>query len=154
VSQPPTDDRKDDGFAERIWRRAEGIIEPFVDTERDVQPRDAWQFILFFARQAKGPFILLLIVGGLNGAVEASMYWAIGWIIDLLEHSSPAQLLADHWLPLAGFLLLVLIVRALVMIANTVVEQQIIVPSFYQLVRWQSFRHVIEQPYSFYQNDF
>ena len=82
------------------------------------------------------------------------MYWAIGWIIDLLEHSSPAQLLADHWLPLAGFLLLVLIVRALVMIANTVVEQQIIVPSFYQLVRWQSFRRVIEQPYSFYQNDF
>jgi len=154
VSQPQTDDRKDDGFAERIWRRAEGIIEPFVDTERDVLPRDAWQFILFFARQAKGPFILLLIVGGLNGAVEASMYWAIGWIIDLLEHSSPAQLLADHWLPLAGFLLLVLIVRALVMIANTVVEQQIIVPSFYQLVRWQSFRRVIEQPYSFYQNDF
>lgn len=154
MSQAPTDDRKDDGFAERIWRRAEGIIEPFVDTERDVLPRDAWQFILFFARQAKGPFILLLIVGGLNGAVEASMYWAIGWIIDLLEHSSPAQLLADHWLPLAGFLLLVLIVRALVMIANTVVEQQIIVPSFYQLVRWQSFRRVIEQPYSFYQNDF
>ena len=154
MSQPPTDDRKDDGFAERIWRRAEGIIEPFVDTERDVLPRDAWQFILFFARQAKGPFILLLIVGGLNGAVEASMYWAIGWIIDLLEHSSPPQLLADHWLPLAGFLLLVLIVRALVMIANTVVEQQIIVPSFYQLVRWQSFRRVIEQPYSFYQNDF
>lgn len=154
MSQPQTDDRKDDGFAERIWRRAEGIIEPFVDTERDVLPRDAWQFILFFARQAKGPFILLLIVGGLNGAVEASMYWAIGWIIDLLEHSSPAQLLADHWLPLAGFLLLVLIVRALVMIANTVVEQQIIVPSFYQLVRWQSFRRVIEQPYSFYQNDF
>ncbi|TWH31680.1 MULTISPECIES: ABC transporter ATP-binding protein [unclassified Aminobacter] len=154
MSQPQTDDRKDDGFAERIWRRAEGIIEPFVDTERDVLPRDAWQFILSFARQAKGPFILLLIVGGLNGAVEASMYWAIGWIIDLLEHSSPAQLLADHWLPLAGFLLLVLIVRALVMIANTVVEQQIIVPSFYQLVRWQSFRRVIEQPYSFYQNDF
>ena len=36
------DERKDDGFAERIWRRAEGVIEPFADTEREVPPRDAW----------------------------------------------------------------------------------------------------------------
>ena len=79
MSQPPTDDRKDDGFAERIWRRAEGIIEPFVDTERDVLPRDAWQFILFFARQAKGPFILLLIVGGLFVMETASVIIQVFW---------------------------------------------------------------------------
>ncbi|TYR29956.1 ABC transporter ATP-binding protein [Mesorhizobium microcysteis] len=148
------DERKDDGFAERIWRKAEGVIEPFADTERDVLPRDAWQFILFFARQAKGPFILLLIVGGLSGAVDAALYWSLGWLIDLLESSSPTQLLTDHWMELAAFLVLVLVIRAAIMVANAVVEQQIIVPSFYQLVRWQSFRRVIEQPYSFYQNDF
>ena len=148
------DDRKDDGFAERIWRRAEGVIEPFADTEREVLPRDAWQFILFFARQAKGPFILLLIVGGLSGAVDAALYWSLGWLIDLLETSSPTQLFTDHWMEIAAFLALVLVIRAAVMVANAVVEQQIIVPSFYQLVRWQSFRRVIEQPYAFYQNDF
>jgi ABC-type multidrug transport system fused ATPase/permease subunit len=148
------DDRKDDGFAERIWRRAEGVIEPFADTEREVLPRDAWQFILFFARQAKGPFILLLIVGGLSGAVDAALYWSLGWLIDLLETSSPTQLFTDHWMEIATFLALVLVIRAAVMVANAVVEQQIIVPSFYQLVRWQSFRRVIEQPYAFYQNDF
>jgi ABC-type multidrug transport system fused ATPase/permease subunit len=148
------DDRRDDGFAERVWRKAEGVIEPFADTEREVLPRDAWQFILFFARQAKGPFILLLIVGGLSGAVDAALYWSLGWLIDLLETSSPARLVADHWMEIAAFLALVLVIRAAVMVANAVVEQQIIVPSFYQLVRWQSFRRVIEQPYSFYQNDF
>src|SRR5690606_32858835 len=52
------------------------------------------------------------------------------------------------------FLLLVLFVRAAVMIANAVMEQQVIVPNFYQLVRWQSFRRVMDQPYDFYQNDF
>ena len=40
------------------------------------------------------------------------------------------------------------------MIASAVVEQQVIVPGFYSMVRWQSFRRVIEQPYDFYQNDF
>ncbi|MEO3385149.1 ABC transporter ATP-binding protein [Mesorhizobium sp. CAU 1741] len=148
------EERKDDGFAERIWRKAEGVIEPFADTEREVLPRDAWQFILFFARQAKGPFILLLIVGGLSGAVDAALYWSLGWMIDLLENASPTQLLTDHWWEIVAFLALVLVIRAAIMIANSLVEQQIIVPSFYQLVRWQSFKRVIEQPYSFYQNDF
>ena len=142
------------GIRERLWRSVEGMIDPFTDTDREVLPRDALQFILFFARQAKLPFVLLLIIGGLAGAVDAALYWAVGWLIDILDASSPATLLADYWPHLAAFLFLVLVVRAAVMIANALIEQQIIVPHFYQLVRWQSFRRVIEQPYEFYQNDF
>ena len=142
------------GIRESLWRSVEGMIDPFTDTDREVLPRDALQFILFFARQAKLPFVLLLIVGGLAGAVDAGLYWAVGWLIDILDASSPATLLADYWPHLAAFLFLVLVVRAAVMIANALIEQQIIVPHFYQLVRWQSFRRVIEQPYEFYQNDF
>ena len=142
------------GIRERLWRSVEGMIDPFTDTDREVLPRDALQFILFFARQAKLPFVLLLIIGGLAGAVDAGLYWAVGWLIDILDASSPATLLADYWPHLAAFLFLVLVVRAAVMIANALIEQQIIVPHFYQLVRWQSFRRVIEQPYEFYQNDF
>ena len=142
------------GFRERLWRRAEGVIDPFGDTEREVLPKTAHEFILFFARQAKWPFVLLLVVGGLSGAVDAALYWSLGWLIDLLDSSSPATLLAEHWLELAALLALILVVRAAVMIGNAVMEQQVIVPHFYQLVRWQAFRRVIEQPYEFYQNDF
>ncbi|MCV0397438.1 MAG: ABC transporter ATP-binding protein/permease [Rhizobiaceae bacterium] len=149
-----SDDTARVDLGERLWRSAEGVIEPFADTDRPVLPRDAWQFILFFARQAKGPFILLLIVGGLSGAIDAALYWALGRLIDILDMSTPATLFADHWPHLVGFLVLVLVIRAAVMIGNAVVEQQIVVPSFYQLVRWQAFRRVIEQPYEFYQNDF
>jgi len=86
--------------------------------------------------------------------VDAAMYWAVGWLIDLLGSSSPARLFADHWPALLGLLFLILVVRAVVMIASAVVEQQVIVPGFYSMVRWQAFRRVIEQPYDFYQNDF
>jgi len=137
-----------------FFRRFEGAIDPFQDTEREVLPDSAWQFILYFARQAKGPFILLLIVGGLAGAVDAAMYWSVGWLIDLLDKSTPASLFADHWPELLALLLLILVGRTVVMIASAVVEQQIIVPGFFSMVRWQSFRRVIEQPYGFYQNDF
>lgn len=146
--------REDRGVRERLWRRAEGVIDPFADTDRAVLPTGALDFIVYFARQAKGPFILLLIVGGISGAVDAGLYWSLGWIIDLLDSASPATLLEDHWPALAGFVALVLFVRASVMIANAILEQQVIVPHFYQLVRWQAFRRVMEQPYDFYQNDF
>ncbi|HWK14737.1 MAG TPA: ABC transporter ATP-binding protein [Rhizobiaceae bacterium] len=142
------------GLRERAWRSVENVIDPFADTEREVLPRDAWRFILFFARQAKLPFVLLLVVGGLSGAIDAALYWSLGWLIDILDTSSPQTLLADYWLHLTAFLLLLLVLRAAVMIFNAVVEQQIVVPNFYQLVRWQAFRRVMEQPYEFYQNDF
>ncbi len=142
------------GLRERLWRRAEGVIDPFGDTSRAVLPREAWSFILFFARQARWPFVLLLIAGGLNGAVDAALYWSVGWLIDILDASSPQTLLATYWPHLLGFLVLVLVVRAAVMIGNAVVEQQVVVPNFYQLVRWQAFKRVLDQPYDFYQNDF
>ena len=100
-----------------FWRSVEGSIDPFQDTDRSVLPDTAWRFILYFANQAKLPFVLLLITGGLSGGVDAVMYWAVGWLIDLLGHSTPATLLGDHWPELAGLLILILVIRAAVMIA-------------------------------------
>ncbi|MGB6118800.1 MAG: ABC transporter ATP-binding protein [Mesorhizobium sp.] len=139
---------------DRIYGPFENVIDAFADTDRDVLPKDAWQFILFFARQAKLPFVLLLIAGGLSGAVDAVLYWSVGWLIDLLDKSSPETLVRDYWPHLVAFLFFILVVRAAVMIANAVVEQQMVSPNFYQMVRWQAFRRVMEQPYEFYQNDF
>ncbi|MGE0500138.1 MAG: ABC transporter ATP-binding protein [Rhizobiaceae bacterium] len=137
-----------------LWRRFEGWIDPLSDTDREVLPEDAWKFISYFARQAKGPFVLLLVIGGLAGAVDAAMYWSVGWLIDLMDSSSPATLLQDHWSELVALLVLVLVIRTIIMVASAVIEQQVIVPGFFSMVRWQSFRRVIEQPYGFYQNDF
>jgi ATP-binding cassette subfamily B protein/ATP-binding cassette subfamily B multidrug efflux pump len=137
-----------------MWRKVEGVIDPFRDAGQEALPREGWRFILYFARQAKGPFLLLLVIGGLAGSVDAALYWSVGWLIDLLDASKPSTLVADNWPALLGLLLLVLVVRAAMVIASAVTEQQVIVPHFYQLVRWQSFQRVIEQPYDFYQNDF
>ena len=137
-----------------VWNRVERFIEPFADTDRELLPQTAGAFILYFARQARWPFVALLIIGGLLGFVEAGLFWSVGWLIDILDASSPEALLRDHWQPLLAMGLLLLVVRALVMIGAALIEQQVIVPRFYTLVRWQSFSRVIEQPYSFYQNDF
>ena len=43
------------GFRENLWRRFEGAVDAFQDTDREVLPKDAWRFILYFANQAKRP---------------------------------------------------------------------------------------------------
>ncbi|MEM9999398.1 MAG: ABC transporter ATP-binding protein [Pseudomonadota bacterium] len=137
-----------------VWNRVERFVDPFHDPGRSLLPTNAWGFIWYFAQQARWPFFALLVVGGLVGAVDAALYWGVGWLIDILDSSSPAALINDHWPELLAFGALLLIVRALVMVGAAIVEQQIIVPRFYTMVRWQSFRRVIEQPYEFYQDDF
>ncbi|WP_309083252.1 ABC transporter ATP-binding protein [Chelativorans sp.] len=148
------EEKRRSDFAEGLWRRAEGAIDPFGDTEREVLPDNARDFILFFAKQAKWAFTMLLVAGALSAVVDAGLYWGLGWLVDLLDRSSPATLLSDHWPQLAALAFFVLVIRAAVMIGNTLVEQQVIAPAFYQRVRWQAFRRVMEQPYEFYQNDF
>jgi ATP-binding cassette subfamily B protein/ATP-binding cassette subfamily B multidrug efflux pump len=149
-----TDETITPRLSERAWRRVENVIDPFADTDRAVLPKTAFGFIGYFARQAPVPFVLLLVAGGLTGAVDAGLYWALGKIIDILETTSPTALLTEYGWAILGYLLLVLLVRAIAMIFQTVVEEQTIAPNFYQRVRWQAFRRVIEQPYTFFQNDF
>ncbi len=150
----PDPDPKYRNMTHPVWNRVERFVEPFHDTGRELLPTNAWSFIWYFAKQAKWPFIALLIVGGLVGAVDAALYWGVGWLIDILDASSPTALFTDYWPELVAFGALLLVVRALVMIGAAIVEQQVIVPRFYTMVRWQSFRRVIEQPYEFYQDDF
>jgi ATP-binding cassette subfamily B protein/ATP-binding cassette subfamily B multidrug efflux pump len=142
------------GLMERLWAAVEGIVPPFADTDREVLPQTTRDFVWYFARQARGPFLALVVVGGFAGAVDAILYWSVGWLIDLLDGSSPQLLFADHWQALAGLAFLLLVARTASMIASSVAEQQVIVPGFYTMTRWQAFRRVMEQPYAFYQSDF
>ncbi|MCP1199884.1 ATP-binding cassette domain-containing protein [Notoacmeibacter sp. MSK16QG-6] len=149
-----TDYNRRETVSDHVFGLTEDVIDPFERDDDDLLPGDAMAFILHFARQAKGPFAAMLIVGGLSGAVDAALYWSVGWLVDLMEREGPADFLAENWLPLVGLLVLILIVRAAVMIGQTMLEQQVISPRFIAMIRWQAFRRVIEQPLSFYQNDF
>ncbi|MBC8130614.1 MAG: ABC transporter ATP-binding protein [Rhizobiaceae bacterium] len=151
---------------DRFLQRFENVIPPFSDQDDgeasrirrvghlDPLPRSTNAFIWHFASQAKWPFLGLLVTGGLTGAVEAVLYTGVGWVVDALATSTPATLVSDHFWMLLGLALLTLVGRSLVLFLAAVLEEQVIVPSFYNRVRWQAYRRLMEQPYSFFQNDF
>ncbi|WP_061975216.1 ABC transporter ATP-binding protein [Aureimonas sp. AU20] len=150
---------------ERVLKRFERVIDPYGEGGAEGAgarrvgalpplPSETNRFIWHFAREAKGPFLALLVTGGLTGGVDALLYAAVGWVVDALGSSSPATLIADHFGLLVGLALLTLVFRTAILFAASVLEQQIVVPSLYNRIRWQAYRRLMDQSYTFYQNDF
>jgi len=141
-----------------ILRYFENWIRPFERREELAPPSGLVGFIWFYVRQAKLPFLAMLVLGGAAAGVEAAMFWFVGRIVDILagvERSGGwSGLMAAH----GGELLLMVgvigLARFVIAALTALVDQQIITPGFYNLVRWQSYVHVSRQSLSFFQNDF
>jgi ATP-binding cassette subfamily B multidrug efflux pump len=141
-----------------IYRLFERWIDPFRVLDAKPVPETAFAFIWHFVSQAKGPFFAMLILGGLVALMEAALFWFVGRLVDLLTGFDRADgwggLLASHGPELAAMLFVILIARTLVISLAALVEEQVIVPGFFNFVRWQAHRRVARQSVGFFQNDF
>jgi ATP-binding cassette, subfamily B, multidrug efflux pump len=142
----------------RIFEFFENWIKPFARKDDLRPPESTFAFIWFYISQAKAPFFAMLVLGGLTAAIEAALFWFVGRLVDILSTVKPeegwAGLLAAHGGELVGMLVLIGVVRFIVTMVTALVDQQIITPGFYNLVRWQSYMHVARQSLTFFQNDF
>ena len=127
---------------------------PIYDEPRGAPPEGALGFIWHFVRQTPGPFIALLIVGGVFALVEAAMYYFTGRLVDLLASADRTAgwdgLLADHGGELLFMLLIVAVVRTIVTSSSAMLEEQTIAPGFFNRVRWQNNARVSRQSIGFF----
>src|SRR3546814_20662408 len=86
------------------------------------------------------------------------MFWFVGRVVDILDTIEPGAgwsgLLAAHGREIALMVLVVGLGRFAIAFLTALVDQQIITPGFYNLVRWQSYLHVSRHSLSFFQNEF
>ncbi len=145
-------------FLRPLFSFFETWIEPFAPRAAIEPPGGLVGFVWFYVRQAKAPFIAMLLLGGASAAIEAALFWFVGRLVDILATVKASKgwsgLLASHGGELLGMLVLIGVVRFVVVLLMALVDQQIITPGFYNLVRWQSYLHVARQSVSFFQNDF
>jgi ATP-binding cassette, subfamily B, multidrug efflux pump len=141
-----------------LFRFFETRIRPFAQRADLQPPRATFAFIWFYVRQARTPFLMMLVLGGMTAAIEAALFWFVGRLVDILASIDRAAgwagLLSAHGPELAGMLVLIAGVRFLVTMLTALVDQQVITPGFYNMVRWQAYQHVARQSLSFFQNDF
>ncbi len=142
-----------------LYRRFEDWVSPFREPAKLRPPATVVGFIWHYVGQARLAFFAMLVIGGIAPLVEAGLFYFVGRLVDILDQL-PAG--GRNWEALwnaAGRELLfmaavVLVVRTAIVGLSALVDEQTIVPGFFNLVRWQAHRHVSRQSYAFFQNDF
>lgn len=144
-----------------IYNLFERWVDPFRETEQLRPPSTTLAFIIHYAKQAKGPLALALVVGGLLPLVEAGLFYFTGRLVDILDQAgregaarSWGTLIQMAGPELAFMAVTVLLIRLIVTAFNTLIEGQTLTPGFYNLIRWQANSYVLRQSYAFFQNDF
>ncbi|MEP0519057.1 MAG: ABC transporter ATP-binding protein [Hyphomicrobiales bacterium] len=142
-----------------ILRPFERIIDPLTPSPaKDLPQSGVLAFIWYFAKQAKWPFFLFLLAGILVGGIEVVLFQFIGQIIDLLNAPETqidrSSLFADHGRTFLLMAAVIIVGRFAILMLAAILEQQVIVPGFFNLVRWQAHRSVIRQSLTYFQNDF
>ncbi len=141
-----------------VARLFENWLDPFARTDNLRPPEKTWPFVWFYVSQAKLAFFLMALFGGAVAMLEAGLFWFVGRLVDLLD-TVPKEagwdgLIAAHGGELLAMALIVLVGRFIVVTVGALVEEQVIVLNFFNLVRWQAHAHVARQSLSFFQNDF
>jgi ATP-binding cassette subfamily B multidrug efflux pump len=117
-------------------------------------PSGLLAFYWHFVRQVKGWYALVFATSVAVALVDTVIPVFIGRLVSLMEAADRRAALTEQAAMLAGMVLLVLVVRPLVMLADMVIRQNVLIPGATSMIRWQSHWHVIRQGLLFFQNDF
>ncbi|MBL8324437.1 MAG: ABC transporter ATP-binding protein [Rubrivivax sp.] len=117
-------------------------------------PQSLLGFYWHFVRQTKGLFGMMLVTALAVALVDTLIPIIIGRLVRLMEAPDRAAAFDAAQPALVGMALVVLVLRPLVLLVDSLVRNNAVVPGVTSLIRWQSHWHVVRQSWPFFQNDF
>jgi ATP-binding cassette subfamily B multidrug efflux pump len=144
---------------ERVFRWFETRIDPLrptVGRHPLEPPTTPWRLARSIFDETRGAVVTLVLLTSVLTAVEISIPWMIGRIVDLVTTASTpsADLLRAHWLDLAVFVGLLVVVRPGITVLFSLVRGQTLLRGVGTLVRWRTHEYVSRHDVAFFQNDF
>lgn len=137
-----------------MFRFFENLIDPFRQHDESMPPPTLLAFYWRYTRQVRGGLIGLLAVGFVVALIEVALYDYVGSIVDLLQTTSPGDLLRDYGYVFLWMGFVIVVARPVMIIVQQLLIDQTLVPSFTNLVRWQNHRYVLRQSVGFFNDDF
>ena len=117
-------------------------------------PMGLWPFVFYFVNQFRTAYIWRMGLVAVGSIADAMMPVFVGLVVGMLATTPPGEMFSQHWQTLLLMAAVVVIVRPVTFILDTLIRNHAIVPNLVDLVRWQSHWHVIRQSWTFFQNDF
>ena len=137
-----------------MFRLFEKVLNPTDQPARTEPPTGLTAFYWHFARQAKGLFIALFVVGFVVALLDSMIPVFMGRVVTLVTTSDPARLWEQSWHMLLGMAVVLLFVRPVALTAQNLIAHQAISANVSNMIRWQNHWHVARQSWAFFQNDF
>lgn len=117
-------------------------------------PKGLLAFYWHFVRQTRGLYLAMLITGLGVAMIDTLVPVFIGKLVGLMTAGNPVQALQAQAAMLIGLGLVLLVGRPLMMLVDSLVRNNAVLPGVTTLIRWQSHWHVVRQSQPFFQNDF
>ena len=117
-------------------------------------PGGLLQFYWHFVRQTKGWYGAMFATSLAVALIDTVIPVFVGKLVSLMEAADRHAALDREWPMLMAMVVLVLLVRPLVLLADIAIRQNALIPGATSLIRWQSHWHVVRQNWPFFQNDF
>ncbi|MBL8344433.1 MAG: ABC transporter ATP-binding protein [Rubrivivax sp.] len=117
-------------------------------------PQSLLGFYWHFVGQTRGLFGLMFLTGLAVALVDTLIPIFIGKLVRLMESADRVTAVEQALPMLLGMAAVVLVLRPLALMTDSLVRNNAVVPGVTSLIRWQSHWHVVRQSWPFFQNDF
>lgn len=130
------------------------LYSPTALAENRQPPMGLRPFVSYFIGQFRAAFIIRIVLVSIGSIADALMPVFVGLVVGMLATTNPGDMFTEHTQTFLWMIAVVVLVRPLTFLLDTLIRNHGIVPNLVDLVRWQSHWHVIRQSWTFFQNDF
>lgn len=132
----------------------DNLYSPVALAKNRQPPTGLTPFVSYFVSQFKGAFAIRIGLVAIGSVADALMPVFVGMVVGMLATTNPGEIFDQHTQTLLWMVFVVVIVRPLTFVIDTLVRNHAIVPNLVDIIRWQSHWHVIRQSWTYFQNDF
>ena len=137
-----------------MFRWFETRLDPFPQDPPAQPPASLYAFCRHYTRGSEAWLVLMALTTAGIALAELAMYAYLGALVDRLGTTTPAAFLAEEGGRLLAMGLLVLIGLPLVVLANSLVQHQVLLGNFPMRIRWNVHRYLLRQSMGYFQNEF
>ncbi len=141
-------------YSENMFKFFENLVDPYIEGPDGAPSDRLWPFVASFVKPFRLIIVLNIVTSFAVATAEVGLLYYLGRLVDLLGESTPQDFWAENKVEMMIVLAIILILRPVVQILNTALIKNTIQPNLAALGRWRSYRHVLNQPVGWFENDF
>jgi len=130
------------------------LYDPFVAAPVERPPDRLLAFARHFLAPSWRLLVAIVIVSFFAALAEMALLVFLGVVVDWATVTPPSEFFTTYGWALAGMAFVILVVRPVSALLSRGLTSIAFVPGLTTLVRWRSYRYVLRQSLTFFQNDF